>query len=319
MGKLRRNVAAGATTMLVATSAMIAFPGSAAAVDPLVADRCGQTLKGAAGSPLSLDLASALGIPAAPKVNLGTVAEGTRTYSLSNTELADALTGISLLGTTLPKVCGLTVTGVDQTSGPLEDATQTVKKTADSLTGAVNDGTETVRKATEPVTDAVGGLLGGDSPGPGGEGPKSGPGPSDGPGKQTGDGGDSRTGSSDQRVPGPTSPPVERSASGYSAPYYSAFSPMSAFSSFPYRNASFYSHAPGLRYGSGFGDYAPSFGVLGQGGAETSAVSNAGSADALPTTNSRVGLPVLLAVLALAAASAGLVRTWVLRGIARSH
>jgi len=319
MGKLRRNVAAGATTMLVATSAMIAFPGSAAAVDPLVADRCGQTLKGAAGAPLSLDLASALGIPAAPKVNLGTVAEGTRTYSLSNTELADALTGVSLLGTTLPKVCGLTVTGVDQTSGPLEDATQTVKKTADSLTGAVNDGTETVRKATEPVTDAVGGLLGGDSPGSGGGGPKSGPGPSDGPGKQTGGDGDSRTNSPDQRVPGPTSPPVERSASGYSAPYYSAFSPMSAFSSFPYRNASFYSHAPGLRYGSGFGDYAPSFGVLGQGGAETGAVSNAGSADALPTTNSRVGLSVLLAVLALAAASAGLVRTWVLRGIARSH
>lgn len=313
MGKLRRNVAAGATTMLVATSAMIAFPGSAVAVDPLVADRCGQTLKGVAGAPLSLDLASALGIPAAPKINLGTVAEGTRTYSLSNTELADALTGISLLGTTLPKVCGLTVTGVDQTSGPLEDATQTVKKTADSAT-------ETVRKAAEPVTDAVGGLLGGDSPGEGGGGPKSGPGPSDGSGKQTGDdGGDSRTGSSDQRVPGPTSPPVERSASGYSAPYYSAFSPMSAFSSFPYRNASFYSHAPGLRYGSGFGDYAPSFGVLGQGGAETGAVSNAGSADALPATHSRVGLPVLLAVLALAAASAGLVRTWVLRGVARGH
>lgn len=318
MGKLRRNVAAGATTMLVATSAMIAFPGSAAAVDPLIADRCGQTLKGAAGAPLSLDLASALGIPAAPKVNLGTVAEGTRTYSLSNTELADALTGISLLGTTLPKACGLTVTGVDQTSGPLDDAAQTVKKTADSLTGAVNDGTDTVRKATEPVTDAVGGLLGGDSPGPGGEGPKAGPGPSDGSGPSDGPG-DSRTDPPDQRVPGPTSPPVERSASGYSAPYYSAFSPMSAFSSFPYRNASFYSHAPGLRYGSGFGDYAPSFGVLSQGGAETGAVSNAGSADALPTTHSRVGLPVLLAVLALAAASAGLVRTWVLRGVARSH
>lgn len=310
MGKLRRNVAAGATTMLVATSAMIAFPGSAAAVDPLVADHCGQTLKGAAGAPLSLDLASALGIPAAPKLNLGTVAEGTRTYSLSNTELADALTGISLLGTTLPKVCGLTVTGVDQSSGPVEDATQTVKKTADSLT-------ETVQKTAKPVTDAVGGLLGG-SPGDDG-GPKSGPGPSDGPDKQSGGDDDSRTDSPDQRVPGPTSPPVERSASGYSAPYYSAFSPMSAFSSFPYRNASFYSHAPGLRYGSGFGDYAPSFGVLGQGGAETGAVSNAGSADALPTTNSRVGLPVLLAVLALAAASAGLVRTWVLRGVARSH
>ncbi|MPY80911.1 MAG: hypothetical protein GEV04_21225 [Actinophytocola sp.] len=304
MSKLRRNVAAGATTVLVASSAMLALPGSAVAADPIVAGNCGQTLRGDAGAPLSINLASALGIKGAPTIGLGTASEGTRTYSLTQSELADALTGVSLLGVTLPSLCEVTVTGVKTVSDPVEKATDPVKKATDA-----------VKDTTKPVTDAVSGLIGGsedppESGGPGGDGGS--------PDKTDGDGSGGDEGPRKESVPDSTSPPLEPSRSGFSAPYYSAFSPMSAFSTIPYRNASFSTHAPGLRYGSGFGDYAPSFGVLGKDGSSTgSAVANAGSADALPPGQGRVGLPMLLAVLALAAASAGLVRSWVLRSIAR--
>ncbi|MPY98808.1 MAG: hypothetical protein GEU97_12580 [Actinophytocola sp.] len=306
MSKLRRNVAAGAATVLVASSAMLALPGSAAAANPIVAGSCGQTLRGDAGSPLSIDLASALGISGAPTIGLGTVAEGTRTYSLTKSELADALTGLPLLGVALPSLCEVTVTGVTTVTDSAEKVTEPVKKATEPVTGAVED-------ATKPVTDAVSGLVGGSEPppesGPSGDGgsPEKNDGPGDGGTQNERQGG----------VPGPSSPPLEPSNSGFGAPYNSAFSPMGAFSTFPYRNASFSTHAPGLRYGSGFSDYAPSFGVLGEDGANRDSVANAGSADALPPAEGRVGVPMLLAVLALAAASAGLVRRWVLRSIAR--
>ncbi|WP_157361794.1 hypothetical protein [Haloechinothrix halophila] len=307
MSKLRRNVAAGAATVLVASSAMLALPGSAVAADPIVAGSCGQTLQGDAGAPLSINLASALGISGAPTVGLGTVTEGTKTYSLTKSELLDALGGLSLLGVALPSVCGVTVTGV-------KTVTESVEKVTEPVTDAVKDGAETLEKATEPVTDAVEGLVG--SGGSDNE-PASGGGGNDGS-PNNGPSGAEKPRERQQPVPGPSSPPIEPSNSGFGAPYYSSFSPMGAFSSFPYRNASFSTHAPGLRYGSGFGDYAPSFGVLGQDGSSNGdAVANAGSADALPPAQGRVGLPMLLAVLALAAASAGLVRSWVLRSIAR--
>lgn len=308
MSKLRRNVAAGAATVLVASSAMLALPGSAVAADPIVASSCGQTLRGDAGSPLSINLASALGISDAPTVGLGTVSEGTRTYSLTKSELLDALGGLSLLGITLPSLCEVTVTGVKTVTDSAKKVTEPVRKATEPVTGAVED-------ATKPVTDAVSGLVGGGDPPKSGGG--DGGGSNDGPSKQDGP---SDGGTQNERqggVPGPSSPPIEPADSGFGAPYYSSFSPMSAFSTFPYRNASYSTHAPGLRYGSGFSDYAPSFGVLGQDGANRDSVANAGSADALPPAEGRVGLPMLLAVLALAAASAGLVRSWVLRSIAR--
>lgn len=310
MSKVRRNVAAGAATVLVASSAMLALPGSAVAADPIVAGSCGQTLQGDAGAPLSINLASALGISTAPTVGLGTVTEGTKTYSLTESELLDALGDLSLLGIALPSVCGVTVTGV-------KTVTESVEKVTEPVKDVVEEGTETVQKATEPVTDAVKSLVG---PGGSDNDPTSGGGGNGGNGGSPKDGpsGDGDQRKRQQPVPDSTSPPIEPSNSGFGAPYYSAFSPMSAFSSFPYRNASFSTHAPGLRYGSGFGDYAPSFGVLGQDGSSGGeAVANAGSADALPPAQGRVGLPMLLAVLALAAASAGLVRSWVLRSIAR--
>ncbi|MFB9725401.1 hypothetical protein [Haloechinothrix salitolerans] len=314
MSKLRRNVAAGAATVLVASSAMLALPGSAVAAAPIVASSCGQTMRGDAGAPLSIDLASALGISGAPTVGLGAVSEGTRSYSLTKSELLDALGGLSLLGITLPSLCEVTVTGVKTVTEPVEDVTKSVQKATEPVTDAVQDGAETLQKATEPVTDAVKGLVGGsdDPPTSGGNGGNGGNGGSG------GGGGTPPPEPRDQSVPGPSSPPIEPSNTGIGAPYYSAFSPMSAFSTFPYRNASFSTHAPGLRYGSGFSDYAPSFGVLGEDGSgDGQAVANAGSADALPPGQGRVGLPMLLAVLALAAASAGLVRSWVLRSIAR--
>ncbi len=313
MSKLRRNVAAGAATVLVASSAMLALPGSAVAANPIVASSCGQTLRGDAGSPLSINLASALGIQNAPTVGLGTVTEGTGTYSLTKSELLDALGGLPLLGVALPSLCGVTVTGVKTVTESAEKVTEPVRKATEPVTDAIQDGSGPIQDATKPLTDAVGGLVGSDDPPPASGGGGNG-------GDGGGNGGPSDGGTQNERqggVPGPSSPPIEPADSGFGAPYYSSFSPMSAFSTFPYRNASYSTHAPGLRYGSGFSDYAPSFGVLGEDGANRDSVANAGSANALPPAEGRVGFPMLLAVLALAAASAGLVRSWVLRSIAR--
>jgi hypothetical protein len=115
-------------------------------------------------------------------------------------------------------------------------------------------------------------------------------------------------------VPDSSSPPLD--VAGFSGlPYsFGGFDSLGGFASMPYNTASF-DTAPALRYGD-FPEYSPEFGLLGQDGASDRAdrVQNAGRADALGNEPGQgVGLPVLIAVLALAGASAGLVRTWVIR------
>ncbi|MGH3518281.1 MAG: hypothetical protein ACRDQ7_12860 [Haloechinothrix sp.] len=288
MGNGKRSVAAGAAAFLLAGSALLAMPGSAVAAT--VTGECGDKVTGDVGDRLVVDPSSLLLLPAGtlPKLDFGTIDEGTTTLSKTVTYLLDSA------------VCKVTVTGIADT---VESA---AKKATDTAQKTVEDGSKTVRDGAE----AVGELLGGSNPPPEGGGP---------------DGGESGRADGGAKEPSEqTSPPAPNSrvlgdTSGYRGLppglRYGSLPLMSGFSTLPYTNLA-YTPAPALRYGSGIPGYSPEFGILGQ---EPSSgqdhVQNAGSASALPSSPGKdeVGLPALLAVLALAGASAGLVRTWVLR------
>lgn len=284
MGNLRRTVAALSSTAFLVIGASMLVTTPAQAAESLVAGSCGATLKGEAGTPVSLDLASALGISGAPTISLGTAPEGTKTFSVPGSELLTHLGGLPLLGAVIPDVCAVTVTGVKSATEPITDA---VGGAGGSLPGPVGD-------TVDKVTDTVGGLLGNEPE----EQPEQG------------------SGSDPKQKPGDTganSEPLGGTDPGYDnlpLPYTS----FTNFSSLPFRYSAFdFDSAPALRYGD-YAGYSPDFGMLGQDGSASGGevIRNAGSADQLPHAKA-VGLPVLLAVLMLAGASAGLVRTWVLR------
>lgn len=213
-------------------------------------------------------------------VNLGTIGTGTQTLTKT---LTSGLTNL---------VCSVTATGK-------------------AVTSPVNELVEKASEAAEPVEDAVGGIL----PGGGGVPPEGG-GPGGTPPEDGGGGGGSDEEGGSNGGNAGTPPPNSAPTSGISSyPYNFGYAPMRDYSAIPYANAGLFSPAPGLRYG-GIPGYSPDFGILGQ-AAEQDQVQNAGSASQLPSHSGGslgdVGLPGLLGVLALAGASAGLVRTWVLR------
>lgn len=73
-----------------------------------------------------------------------------------------------------------------------------------------------------------------------------------------------------------------------------------------------WSPSPSARYGSEVPGYTPQFGLVGA--HDDQGLRTAGNAEALPVTHTDgIGLPVLLAVLALSVVTGTLVRTWVLR------
>lgn len=277
----RRKVAAlGAVAFLVLGSSALAFPG--AAVADTKSTNCGGSVTGQVGDTV-LGNTSVLGLKLG-SVNLGTISSGTTVLS----KTVDSALGI---------VCTVTVTvtaPVDDVAGAVNGATpDALKPATDPVTGAITGGTDSLRQATGATPPAEGT--------PPGKGSPSNPGSSD-PVAPV--------------LPPSNSPPYNGGTEqGWgSFPYY-AGTPMGAFSSFPYGDTgSLFGTAPGLKYGYGFGDYDPQFGLLGESGDDGNPIRNAGNATALPsTTGSGIGLPMLLAVLALAGASAGLVRTWVLR------
>jgi hypothetical protein len=99
-----------------------------------------------------------------------------------------------------------------------------------------------------------------------------------------------------------------------------AESPLARYSGIPFASAGVFAPSPGVRYGGDVPGYSPGYGVLNDSGTPRSdGIQTAGEAEALnpgstPGSNG-IGLPMLLAVLALAGATAGLVRTWVLRKV----
>lgn len=283
-GKGKRNVAAvGAAAFLLAGTAALTVPGTAAAAET-VTSKCGSSVTGQVGDKLLVDPSNLFLLPAGtlPALNFGSISEGTN---------SESKTAVSSL---VSKLCTVTVTGLAPVAQPLESATKPVTDAAKSV---VDSGAEAVGDSTRAVEDILGS---GAQPAPGGNDP----------GQQDGDKTD------EEGVPGSNSKPTGDSSGYESAPSpyrYGSLPLMSGFSALPYYNTSMFSPAPGLRYGSGIPGYSPEFGILGSEPAGSSTIQNAGSADALPGGKGDVGLPVLFAVLALAGASAGLVRTWVLR------
>lgn len=283
MRRKRKVAALGAVAFLVLGSSALAFPG--AAVADTKSTNCGGSVTGQVGDTV-LGNTSVLGLNLG-SVNLGTISSGTTVLS----KTVDSALGI---------VCTVTVTvtaPVDDVADAVNGATpDALKPVTDPVTGAVTGGTDSLRQATGATPDSSGGNPANPNNPDSGDTPPAEPVP--------------------PYVPPSNSPPYSGGSQlGWAAfPYY-AGSPMSAFASFPYGDTnSLFGTAPGLKYGYGFGDYDPQFGLLGEEGDDGNPIRNAGNATALPsTTGSGIGLPMLLAVLALAGASAGLVRTWVLR------
>lgn len=290
--RMRRKAAAfAAATFMAVGSAAFAFPGSAVA--DTISTNCGSAVTGKIGDTVKANT-SVLGLNLG-SVNLGQVTQQ-GTSVLSKT--------VGVLQQLLCKVTVTVTSTVDDVAEGVQDAApDALKPLTDPVTGAVTGGTEKLREAAgaeEPAAASDPPLESTDPPDRGGP-----------------DNSTKTVDPASELNPGSNSPVVGGSAPGiYTLPY--STSPMSMFGSAP-GAGSLFDTAPGLRYGTGFDGYDPQFGLLGEDGLSDNPIRNAGSASALgPEPANGIGLPMLLAVLALAGASAGLVRTWVLRTAGRS-
>lgn len=277
-GRTRKTVAAGAATLILAGSAALAIPGMAAA--DTVQANCGDTVTVKPGDQVETPF------------GLKTVTDG--------------LT--SLTGGLLGGLCKVTVKVVDTVVAP-------VPGVGAPAAGAVNG---TVGKVTGGVAAGVNDVAGtapgrGSQPQP--QRPGSGQGaPQQGPGQPS-------THAAGNSIPAPNSPVLGSGSPAFGmlpTSFSTGYAPMRNYSSLPFVTAGLYTPSPGVRYGGQVPGYAPEFGILGpqEGSSQGSGARNAGDAQALPGSGGLgdgIGLPVLVAVLALSGVSAGLVRTWVLR------
>jgi hypothetical protein len=283
-GRTRKAAAVGATAFVLAGSAVLATPGTAGAAETITA-KCGDTVTAHPGDTIKSPL------------GLQTVTDG--------------LT--SIVGGLLSGVCKITVNVVDTVVAPVAGA---------PAAGAVDN---TVAGATNGTTSAVQGAAGALTGGskqtqPAPQNPPSGGSPQTGP--PGGNTGNPSTGLP-ALIPGSSSPVL---AGGDPAMFAllpfgsSGYAPIRDYSDIPYALAGLFAPSPGIRYGGQIPGYAPEVGALGDGSSQQGkSVQNAGEAQALPANGGSglpgdVGLPMLIAVLALSGVSAALVRTWVLRG-----
>lgn len=201
----------------------------------------------------------------------------------------------SLVGGLLDSLCTVTVNVVDTTVAPV---------VGQSVVGTV---TNSVSAAKNTVTGAVAGagsaLSGTRAPAPSSGGASAAPN-----GGIAADGPQSAGNGAPALAPsGPTAGDLTLVPFGASL-----YAPMRDYGGIPYALTALWAPSPGIGYG-----YAPEPGTT-DGGQGSTAAQNAGRAEALPGTSSPgmvpVGLPALVAALALSAAAAALVRTWVVRG-----
>ncbi|MBO0840697.1 MAG: hypothetical protein J2O49_07750 [Sciscionella sp.] len=331
--RVARFAAVGAVVAATGVGGVLAGGGTADAAQPLVVGSCNTTVSGAPGQPVTLEpsaitsivpssVLSGLGINV-PAISLGQVpASGSKTISgstIANDVAGLANTGGSLLGgltnplsaltSTLTSACGVTVKAINTVAAPVQQG-------ASQVGGAVNQ--------------TLGGVTGGghQSPPTNGGGHQSPP-TNGGGGHQSPptNGGGSSQGNSN---PLPNPLPENGNPTGNGVPlagalsyqslggFGSALAPSAVYGNIPYATPGFWAPSPGVRYGGQVPGYSPQFGALGQGtnGTGDSAVQTAGRAEALgdgsPAGNT-VGLPLLLAVLALSGVTAAMVRTWVVR------
>ena len=313
--RVRRTAAVGAAAFVLAGSAALTTAGTASAAPPLVAGSCGATLQGEPGQPLTLNVSKALGLPGDLSLALGSVPAGTRTFSVPGSKLLGIVGNLPILGPALPKVCDVTVTGVNAAAAPVQDGAAAVGEAGRDAVGAV-DGA--VRGLTSGGNQPAPQQPGGNKPAPQQPAPQPGRPPGGIPEQQTGP------------VPG-LAPPSSPLLGGANVPGFAAlptsfdtgFAPMRDYSNIPAAQAGLFAPSPGVRYGGQAPGYSPQFGVLGrqpdqQRAPENEDVRTSGRAEALPGAGGNpmsdaIGFPVLAAVLALSGVTAALVRTWVLR------
>ncbi|HEV3357824.1 MAG TPA: hypothetical protein VG247_13605 [Pseudonocardiaceae bacterium] len=323
---------------MAGTGLFAASPAEAAT--PIIIGSCATTIQGTPGTPVELSPgavvqplvnivnAVSLGLlgsafqsafDALPAIPIGAIPIGTGFITggqVANAVVA-AIKPIPLLGPILGTVvadvqsalatgCGVTVQGVNSAVAPVQDGTQTLSNLGTQAGQSLGLGSKT-------------------SPGnPGGSGAGQNP-----PGSSSGSGGsqtDPGNGlGSNEPV---TSIPGAGNMSLLDNPAFGAAqlldnglaeSPLARYSGIPFATAGLFAPSPGVRYGGDVPGYAPGYGVLGNGNSVPDGIQTAGEAQALGSASlpggNGIGLPMLLAVLALSGATAGLVRTWVLRKV----
>ena len=296
--RTRRATTVGAAAVVLAGSAVLGMPGTASA-DTITA-KCGDTVSAKPGDTVKATT-PLLGLP----LNLGVVTETTK-----------VLTGTinAVLGT----LCKVTVNVVNTVVSP-------VPVVGAPAASAINQGVQGVTSGTQ---QGLRSLSGGGQPAPqqpGGTG-----GSPQQPPAQGGTGGAPQGGTPAGTTPIPdaNSPLLPGFASspvfgGFPFTLGTGYAPMRDYSGIPFATAGLFTPSPALRYGSQIPGYAPQYGITGQEGTRDSSVQTAGQAEALPSASDGFtngsNLPLLIAVLALSGASAGLVRTWVLRRMAAAN
>lgn len=280
-GRTRRTAAAGAAAFVLAGSAALALPGTASA--ETISAACGDTVTAKPGDVIKTPL------------GLQTVTDG--------------LTSIT--GGLLGGLCQITVKIVDTAVAPLPGAGPTAAGAVNgAVAGTTNSLTSTVNQAGQTLGGGSAAQPRPQNP-PGGGTEQSPPGTT--PGQAAG-------GAPAAVIPGATSPVLADDPSTFNLlPFGSggAYAPMRDYSGLPFAVSALWAPSPGLRYGGQIPGYAPQYGALDRPAKSSPAVQNAGQAEALPSGSDRgsnVALPMLIAVVALSGVSAGLVRSWVLRG-----
>jgi hypothetical protein len=327
----RLPVAAAAAVGIGAAGVFIG--PSASATTPILVGSCQTTVQGSPGTPVELqpsavlqpvlDVAGPLLAPTVqnlfaslPPIPIGALPTGTGT--ITGGQIANAVNAqlqkVPLLGTLLggvqaklASVCQIGMTGVNTAAGAVQGGAAAVASGARQALGG------------PAGASGSGGPTGGSHTGSAGGSPAPAAGPATG-----------GAGNSNSAMPQPNSPvlggltldnsPFNASAGGiYQLLAYDlASSPFQRYSGIPYAMAGLFVPSPNAQYGGNVPGYNPAFGVLGQpsgGSSGDPSVQAAGHADALhgPAGGGAVGLPLLLAVLALSGVTAALVRTWVLR------
>ncbi|MGH3622571.1 MAG: hypothetical protein ACRDQ5_12380 [Sciscionella sp.] len=338
-GRVSRIAAATAVVAATGTGAAMIGVGTADAANPLIAEKCGTAMSGHAGQAVMLNTASATG-GSGPTVTLGSVPRsGTQTFSMPTSQLGGLVHGLPLLGATLSSLlggtCDVTVTALNAAPAPVGAASNQGTGSTGSTSGGL----------LKPVTDLLGntinGVLGSPSS-PATSAPQA-PvaGASGGSASGTAGGAASATTTTGPKrhtsQPPAQSRPVGElpfnqvpSIAGLAnfSPFGNALSPSALYGNLPFVTSGMF-----RTNGAGFGDqvpgFSPQFGMLdqneltgqtGQTGQSSNAadpVQNTGKAEALDRDTgdkgNDVGLPLLVAVLALSGVTATLVRTWVLR------
>ncbi|HWC80198.1 MAG TPA: hypothetical protein VG756_09575 [Pseudonocardiaceae bacterium] len=331
-----RLAAASGLTLAVASGGVLAGSGAAVAATPVIIGSCATSVQGAPGTPVELSpaavvqpitnlvdavpiLGPGLAAPfkqaflALPPIPLGALPTGSGT--ISGAQVANAvvaqLNNIPLLG----PILGTLVTSVRST---LTDTCNVLVTGVNGAAGAAQDGTAAIANGSQQVQQSLGlAPASGGASGSGGGASQSGGGSG-----SSGSGG----GGAASQMPVSNSAPVGGLSgdSGYAAwpsdllGIGSATSPFERYAGIPFAEAGLFAPSPGVRYGGDVSGYSPGYGVLGQGNNNSDDVQTAGHATALGGIGSLpggVGLPMLLAVLALSGVTAGLVRTWVLRRV----